>query len=128
MSETRKKKKEKKKEKKKKQKNENEMSNDPDDLPRALIKRLMKHEIQKFTHFDLSQNSKRFEPSIAKDALDAVQQAAKIFIHYVTSTANDICLESKRSTVSAVSSFRVFCFCFCSCLFLKRVGERDFEF
>jgi len=75
-----------------------------DDLPRAHVKRIMKHQLAKFSHVDAKTNAP-FEPHIAKDALDGVQQACKIFIHYVTSTANDICTESKRSTLSAVRSF-----------------------
>ena len=76
-------------------------SSSTDDLPRAHIKRLMKHHLSQFTHVD-SKTAQAFEPNIAKDALDGVQQACKIFIHYLTSTANDICTESKRSTLSAV--------------------------
>jgi len=76
-------------------------SSSTDDLPRAHIKRLMKHHLSQFTHVD-SKTAQPFEPNIAKDALDGVQQACKIFIHYLTSTANDICAESKRSTLSAV--------------------------
>jgi len=75
-----------------------------DDLPRAHIKRIMKHQLSKFSHVD-PKNNQPFEPNIAKDALDGVQQACKIFIHYLTSTANDICTESKRSTLSAVSDY-----------------------
>ena len=78
-----------------------------DDLPRAHVKRIMKHQLAKFSHVDAKTNAP-FEPHIAKDALDGVQQACKIFIHYVTSTANDICTESKRSTLSAVRSFEFF--------------------
>ena len=76
-------------------------SSTTDDLPRAHIKRLMKHHLSQFAHVD-SKTAQQFEPNIAKDALDGVQQACKIFIHYLTSTANDICTESKRSTLSAV--------------------------
>ena len=76
-----------------------------DDLPRAHVKRIMKHQLAKFAHVDAKTNAP-FEPHIAKDALDGVQQACKIFIHYVTSTANDICTESKRSTLSAVRCSR----------------------
>ena len=77
-----------------------------DDLPRAHIKRIMKHQLSKFSHVD-PKNNQPFEPNIAKDALDGVQQACKIFIHYLTSTANDICTESKRSTLSAVSDYYI---------------------
>ena len=84
-----------------------------DDLPRAHVKRIMKHQLAKFAHVDAKTNAP-FEPHIAKDALDGVQQACKIFIHYVTSTANDICTESKRSTLSAVRSSRTM-----RCVFLN---------
>ena len=88
-----------------------------DDLPRAHIKRLMKHHLSQFAHVD-SKTAQAFEPNIAKDALDGVQQACKIFIHYLTSTANDICAESKRSTLSAVRFVWVWWFFF----------RMDFEF
>eukprot|EP00958_Prasinococcus_capsulatus_P010287 scaffold999_cov375-Prasinococcus_capsulatus_cf.AAC.6 len=40
--------------------------------------------------------------AINKDALNAFSECAKIFIHYLTATANDICQESRqRSTVTA---------------------------
>jgi histone H3/H4 len=81
-----------------------------DDLPRAHIKRIMKHQLSKFSHVD-PKNNQPFEPNIAKDALDGVQQACKIFIHYLTSTANDICTESKRSTLSAVSDYCDYYYC-----------------
>ena len=81
--------------------NQSSSTTTTDDLPRAHVKRLMKHHLSQFTHVD-SKTAQQFEPNIAKDALDGVQQACKIFIHYLTSTANDICTESKRSTLSAV--------------------------
>ena len=36
-----------------------------------------------------------------QDALAAFSEAAKIFIHYLTSTASDMCQETKRSTITA---------------------------
>ena len=76
---------------------------DGDDLRARQADR--KPQLAKFAHVVAKTNAP-FEPLIAKDALDGVQQACKIFIHYVTSTANDICTESKRSTLSAVRSHR----------------------
>jgi histone H3/H4 len=81
--------------------NQSSSTTTTDDLPRAHVKRLMKHHLSQFIHVD-SKTAQQFEPNIAKDALGGVQQACKIFIHYLTSTANDICTESKRSTLSAV--------------------------
>ena len=97
--------------------NQSSSTTTTDDLPRAHVKRLMKHHLSQFTHVD-SKTAQQFEPNIAKDALDGVQQACKIFIHYLTSTANDICTESKRSTLSAVRFVWVWWFFF----------RMDFEF
>ena len=36
-----------------------------------------------------------------KEALQALAEAAKIFIHFLTATANEVCHESKRLTISA---------------------------
>ena len=72
-----------------------------DDLPRAHVKRMMRAKLARYTTID-SKTGKPFEPSIAANAVDGVGQACKIFIHFLTSTANDICKESKRSTLSAV--------------------------
>jgi histone H3/H4 len=97
--------------------NQSSSATTTDDLPRAHVKRLMKHHLSQFIHVD-SKTAQQFEPNIAKDALDGVQQACKIFIHYLTSTANDICAESKRSTLSAVRFVWVWWFFF----------RMDFEF
>jgi DNA polymerase epsilon subunit 3 len=39
--------------------------------------------------------------SFVQDALLACSEAAKLFIHYLTSTANDACRDAKRQTLSA---------------------------
>lgn len=36
-----------------------------------------------------------------QDALLACAEAAKLFIHYLTATANDACKDAKRQTISA---------------------------
>lgn len=63
------------------------------DLPRAQIKRCVLAKIAGGT------DDKRF--SVSKDALLAFSEAAKVFVSLVSTTANDVCKESKRQTISA---------------------------
>ena len=69
-----------------------------EDLPRAHIKRLVKHKLSTLDNVDAKGQS--FEPNIQKEALTAYGECAKIFIHYLTATANDVCRDHKRSTIS----------------------------
>ena len=69
-----------------------------EDLPRAHIKRLVKHKLLTLDNVDAKGQS--FEPNIQKEALTAYGECAKIFIHYLTATANDVCRDHKRSTIS----------------------------
>ncbi|ONK71292.1 uncharacterized protein A4U43_C04F6970 [Asparagus officinalis] len=39
--------------------------------------------------------------SVQKDALLAFAESTRIFIHYLSATANDICKESRRQTINA---------------------------
>jgi DNA polymerase epsilon subunit 3 len=68
------------------------------ELPRAQVKRLAKLALQKQSNSD-----KDF--TVSKDALLALSESTKIFIHYLTATANDICKASKRQTISAKDVF-----------------------
>lgn len=62
------------------------------DLPKALIKRIVKNKLSEADGKDYQIN---------KDALLAFGEAGKLFIHYLTATANDVCKEAKRQTISA---------------------------
>ncbi len=69
------------------------------DLPRALIRRIVKGKLTELAGDD----SKDF--SINKDALTALSESTKVFISLIASTANDICQEKRRQTVNADDIF-----------------------
>eukprot|EP00242_Pyramimonas_sp_CCMP2087_P015850 CAMPEP_0198212350 /NCGR_PEP_ID=MMETSP1445-20131203/25693_1 /TAXON_ID=36898 /ORGANISM="Pyramimonas sp., Strain CCMP2087" /LENGTH=147 /DNA_ID=CAMNT_0043886773 /DNA_START=312 /DNA_END=751 /DNA_ORIENTATION=- len=73
---------------------------DTEDLPRAHVKRIVKNKLQELQAKTDGEEKKR-EIQVQKEALQALSESAKIFIHYLTATANDLCHESKRSTISA---------------------------
>ena len=66
------------------------------DLPKALVKRIVKAKLVELTGED---DSKEFVTN--KDALAALAESAKVFITYLAATANDICKEGKRQIISA---------------------------
>eukprot|EP00890_Picochlorum_soloecismus_P000513 jgi/Picsp_1/1462/NSC_04941-R1_protein len=87
------------------------------DFPRSVLKRLVKEKMKEFLteeSEDPNKEKRIQDAQISKEALMAFNEAAKLFIYYVTSTANDICRESKRQTISAEDVFRA-------------LGEIDFE-
>ncbi|KAF8395395.1 hypothetical protein HHK36_019341 [Tetracentron sinense] len=69
-----------------------------EELPRAIVRRVVKDKI--------SQSSDEGDISLHKDALLAFSESARIFIHYLSATANDICKESKRQTINADDVFK----------------------
>ncbi|GMH12660.1 hypothetical protein Nepgr_014501 [Nepenthes gracilis] len=64
-----------------------------EELPKAIVKRMLKEK--------LSQLSSDGDFSIHSEALLAFSESARVFIHYLSATANDICKESKRQTITA---------------------------
>lgn len=78
-----------------------------DNLPAAHIKRLVKHKLNELMA-ELGPDAKgnKQEGNIQKEALFAFTESAKIFIHYLTATANDICRDGKRQTISVDDVFR----------------------
>ncbi|OAY38208.1 DNA polymerase epsilon subunit 3 [Manihot esculenta] len=64
-----------------------------EELPKAIVRRVVKDK--------LSHCSTDGDLNIHKDALLAFSESARIFIHYLSATANDICKESKRQTINA---------------------------
>ncbi|KFM27262.1 SPX domain-containing protein 2 [Auxenochlorella protothecoides] len=66
------------------------------EIPKALLKRLIKAKLSTVAGADPTRDYQ-----IHKDALLAFQEAAKIFIHYLTATANDVCRDARRQTISA---------------------------
>eukprot|EP00897_Mesotaenium_endlicherianum_P008618 jgi/Mesen1/7785/ME000408S06897 len=71
-------------------------SADAEDLPRTNVRRIVR---AKLAELQKSKTASAF--TVNKDALIAFSEAAKIFIHYLSAAANEICHESKRQTISA---------------------------
>ena len=71
---------------------------DAESLPQAHIKRIVKAKLAELT---AGEGEQKREVSVQKEALLAFAESAKIFIHYLTATANDVCHESKRLTINA---------------------------
>ncbi|XP_047157156.1 DNA polymerase epsilon subunit 3 [Vigna umbellata] len=69
-----------------------------EELPRSIVRRVVKDK--------LSRCSEEGEISVSKDGLLAFSESGRIFIHYLSATANDICKESKRQIVSAEDVFK----------------------
>ncbi|XP_010245113.1 PREDICTED: DNA polymerase epsilon subunit 3 [Nelumbo nucifera] len=69
-----------------------------EELPKAIVRRVVKDK--------LSRSSDQDEINVHKDALLAFSESARIFIHYLSATANDICRESKRQTINADDVFK----------------------
>lgn len=70
------------------------------ELPRSIVKRLIKGKLDELAAKLAGPDGKRHDYQISKDALIAFCESAKVFISYLAATANDICKESKRATVS----------------------------
>ncbi|XP_039004720.1 DNA polymerase epsilon subunit 3-like [Hibiscus syriacus] len=69
-----------------------------EELPKAIVRRVVKEK--------LSECSPDYDFNVHKDALLAFSESARIFIHYLSATANDICKESKRQTMNAEDVFK----------------------
>lgn len=69
-----------------------------DELPLAIVRRVVKDK--------LSECSPDYDVSIHKEALLAFSESARIFIHYLSATANDICKDSRRQTMKAEDVFK----------------------
>ncbi|KVF97773.1 Histone-fold [Cynara cardunculus var. scolymus] len=72
---------------------------DADELPKAIVRRLVKDKLSQ-----LSQDGGEIQ--VLKDSLLAFSESSRIFIHYLSATANDICKESKRQTINAEDVFK----------------------
>uniref|UniRef100_A0A6N2L5H3 Transcription factor CBF/NF-Y/archaeal histone domain-containing protein n=1 Tax=Salix viminalis TaxID=40686 RepID=A0A6N2L5H3_SALVM len=70
-----------------------------EELPKAIVRRVVKDTLSRCSPEDS-------DIIIHKDALLAFSESARIFIHYLTATANDICKESKRQTMNAGDVFK----------------------
>ncbi|XP_031265958.1 DNA polymerase epsilon subunit 3 isoform X2 [Pistacia vera] len=64
-----------------------------EELPKTIVRRVVKDK--------LNECSPDTDITVNKDSLLAFSESARIFIHYLSATANDICKESKRQTINA---------------------------
>ncbi|MCD7467254.1 hypothetical protein HAX54_004583 [Datura stramonium] len=67
-------------------------------LPKTIVRRLVKDK--------LSQLSTDTDISLLRDSLLGFSESARIFIHYLSATANDICKQSKRQTINTEDVFK----------------------
>uniref|UniRef100_A0A7N0U6V3 Transcription factor CBF/NF-Y/archaeal histone domain-containing protein n=1 Tax=Kalanchoe fedtschenkoi TaxID=63787 RepID=A0A7N0U6V3_KALFE len=70
-----------------------ELTVDVEQLPKTIVRRVVKEKLS-----DLSDDG---PVMVHKDAVLAFSEAARVFIHYLSATANDICKESRRQIVNA---------------------------
>ncbi|XP_020262323.1 caldesmon [Asparagus officinalis] len=74
-----------------------------------IVRRVVKDKLSELAASCSSRKSKNSkdeegegeEMSVQKDALLAFAESTRIFIHYLSATANDICKESRRQTINA---------------------------
>ncbi|KAK4440606.1 hypothetical protein Salat_0395500 [Sesamum alatum] len=71
---------------------------DAEELPKTIVRRVVKEK--------LSQLATDSEISVLRDSLQAFCESARIFIHYLSATANDICRESNRQIINAEDVFK----------------------
>ena len=75
------------------------------DLPRALVSTIIKNKLASTNAGQADEPDKQHKVNLNKDALLAFVESAKIFISYLTATANDICHESKRQIINVDDVF-----------------------
>ncbi|KAL6196178.1 hypothetical protein ACLB2K_031793 [Fragaria x ananassa] len=69
------------------------------ELPKTIVRRVVKDKLSQCSKADADLN-------VHKEALTAFSESARIFIHYLSATANDICRGSKRQTINADDVFK----------------------
>ncbi|KAL7116027.1 hypothetical protein ACP275_04G217000 [Erythranthe tilingii] len=69
-----------------------------EELPKTIVRRVVKEK--------LSQLSNDYEISLLRDSLQAFCESARIFIHYLSATANDTCKEANRQIINAEDVFK----------------------
>ncbi|CAI5489159.1 unnamed protein product [Closterium sp. Naga37s-1] len=91
-----------------------QIAGEVEELPRTVVRRIVKAKVQELTQqagglggaagaagAGGEGSGRKKEVQVAKDALLALSESARVFIHYLTATANDVCRSNKRQTVSA---------------------------
>ncbi|KAF5200470.1 Dna polymerase epsilon subunit [Thalictrum thalictroides] len=72
-----------------------------EELPKAIVRRVVKDKLSQCSGDDGGGDL-----NLQKDTLLAFSESARIFIHYLSATANDVCKESKRQTINAEDVFK----------------------
>lgn len=70
-------------------------------FPKSLLKRLVKEQMDQRV-----EGKDGADVQVNKDSLLAFDVAAKLFIHYLTCAANDLCMEAKRQTLGVEDVFQ----------------------
>ncbi|PIA28244.1 hypothetical protein AQUCO_07200118v1 [Aquilegia coerulea] len=72
-----------------------------EELPKSIVRRVVKDKLSQCSSEDGGGDL-----NLQKDTLVAFSESARIFIHYLSATANDVCKESKRQTINADDVFK----------------------
>ncbi|KAI8107411.1 hypothetical protein M9435_002441 [Picochlorum sp. BPE23] len=73
-------------------------------FPKSLLKRLVKEQMDQ--EVCKSKEGTVVDVQVNKDSLVAFDVVAKLFIHYLTCAANDLCIEAKRQTLGVEDVFQ----------------------
>uniref|UniRef100_A0ACD5XYE1 Uncharacterized protein n=1 Tax=Avena sativa TaxID=4498 RepID=A0ACD5XYE1_AVESA len=71
-----------------------------EELPKTIVRRLVKDKLAQIA------GGEGAEVIVNKDAMAAFSESARIFIHYLSATANDMCKDAKRQTINAEDVFK----------------------
>jgi DNA polymerase epsilon subunit 3 len=80
------------------------MSGEAETLPLAHVKRVVRSKLAEVAGEGGAgggADKAKKEVTVQKEALAALAEAGRMFIHYLTGTANELCQESKRLTINA---------------------------
>ncbi|KAI4998850.1 DNA polymerase epsilon subunit 3-like [Hordeum vulgare subsp. vulgare] len=76
-----------------------------EELPKAIVRRLVKDKLARVASGGEGAEGGA-EVIVNKDAMAAFAESARIFIHYLSATANDVCKDGKRQTINAEDVFK----------------------
>ncbi|XP_044373032.1 DNA polymerase epsilon subunit 3 isoform X2 [Triticum aestivum] len=76
-----------------------------EELPKAIVRRLVKDKLARAASGGEGAEGGA-EVIVNKDAMAAFAESARIFIHYLSATANDVCKDGKRQTINAEDVFK----------------------
>lgn len=76
-----------------------------EELPKTIVRRLVKDKLARVASGGEGGEGAA-EVIVNKDAMAAFAESARIFIHYLSATANDVCKDGKRQTINAEDVFK----------------------